>query len=184
MVYPYPLGLPKGTVRATITLLLSVNLVYLTFIQSAVADAMASITLVSLTFYFGGRMRAAGIIPRDIDRSQRAWGLPAGSIRLILILLFGGSTYYFFAYQDLIPQYFVEVIYLIAGYLGGRIFSKFFVRDDDRKNKITDHLKALLAMGVTFTTLTFSIIDPASDLTQLMIYATAIGVSFYFGARE
>ena len=184
MAYPYPLGLPKGTIRASITLLLSINLVYLTFIQSAIADAMASITLVSLTFYFGGRMRAAGIIPRDVDRSQRAWGLPAGTIRLILILMFGGSTYYFFAYDNLIPSYYVEVIYLIAGYLGGRIFSKFFNREDDRNNTITDHLKALLAMGVTITTLTYSIIEPAGSLTQLLIYMTAIGVSFYFGARE
>ncbi|MHA2089699.1 MAG: hypothetical protein ACW98K_02470, partial [Candidatus Kariarchaeaceae archaeon] len=90
-MYPYPLGLPKGSVRATLTLLVSINYILLTIDEKfELATSLSPIVAVALSFYFGGRMRSASITPTavKVDASQRAWGLPAGSIRSILVLLF------------------------------------------------------------------------------------------------
>ncbi|MHA2254190.1 MAG: hypothetical protein ACXAD7_27835, partial [Candidatus Kariarchaeaceae archaeon] len=135
----YPLWLPKGTVRSTLTLILSVNFILLTIDESEYAGSLSTIVAVALSFYFGGRMRGKGIAPvTSVDRSQRAWGLPAGTIRIILILLFAGATYYIYNDTDSIPDEFTEVINLILGYLLGQFFTKiqiklFGKKDEDDK---------------------------------------------------
>ena len=192
-MYPYPLGLPKSSVRATLTLILSVNFIWLTIDESELAGPLSTIVAVSLSFYFGGRMRGKSISPTtSIDRSQRAWGLPAGTIRLILILLFGGATYYVFSKTDSVPDNFTEVINLILGYLLGQFFTKmrvrFFGRDEDDKAGIVDHLKAILAVAITGLTFYITVFEDnvvdAWILTVDFILLSSIVLGFYFGARK
>ncbi len=53
----YPLGLPKGSVRATITIALSIDLVWLSIEGELIANRLATLTAIALTFYFGGKMQ-------------------------------------------------------------------------------------------------------------------------------
>lgn len=187
--YPYPLGLPKGSVRATLTLILSLDLVWLSLQQSAIADQVTTMTVVSLTFYFGGKMRSSAPIPRNTDASLRAWGLPAGTIRSLLIIIFGATSAYLQFIGDGIPDYLLKVINIIVGYLGGRMFEKirnkiFKTDPENKKVGIIDHLKALLAIAVTAPTLYFTIFLPTNELTSPLILITSIVLGFYFGARD
>ncbi|MDH5403109.1 MAG: hypothetical protein OEZ01_03210 [Candidatus Heimdallarchaeota archaeon] len=186
--YPYPLGLPKGSVRSTITLLLSIDLLLLMMYDSKYAESMTTVVVVALTFYFGGRMRGAPV-PRDkSDKSIRAWGLPAGTIRTILILLYGGFSVFYYLEHSSLPNYLLEIIYIIAGYLIGHYFNKvrrhFFHKDTGSVSiGFLDHLKAIVMLGVTITTLIITLIttDPAQIF--LWINLASIILGFYFGER-
>ncbi len=184
--YPYPLGLPKGSVRATITMLLSIDLLLLTFEQNTLAERFAAMTVVALTFYFGGKMRASAIVPHDVDASQRAWGLPAGTIRTFLIILYSSSSAYIYYIEGTIPKYIIEIMYLIAGYLLGRLFQKLFLRfkKNEKNNGIVDHLKAIVVLITTILVIYLSQVDPLNSLTILLILINNILLGFYFGARE
>lgn len=186
--YNYPLGLPKGSVRATITLLLSVELAFLTILDNPIADSIATMTLVGVVFYFGGKMRVDSMIPRSADRSLRAWGLPPGTIRFLLILIFSGTIGYLYYYQQIIPTYFIEVINIIAGYLAGRTFEfirdKLFKKDEEDKVSIIDHLKSLSILGLTIVTIFYSFTEPGIDLTSLLIVISSWTLGFYFGSRD
>lgn len=187
--YNHPLGLPKGSVRATITLLLSVELALLTILNNSIAESIATMTLVGVVFYFGGKMRVDSMIPRNAERSLRAWGLPAGSIRTLLILIFGGTIGYLYFYEEaIIPTYFIEVINIIAGYLAGRTFEffrdKLFKKSEEDKVSIIDHLKSLAILGLTVVTIFYSFTSPGIDLTALLIVISSWTLGFYFGARD
>ncbi len=187
--YNHPLGLPKGSVRATITLMLSLDLVWLSINDSPLADQVTTMTVVALTFYFGGKMRNTAPLPRNTDASLRAWGLPAGSIRTILILIFGSASAYLFVRDGSIPNYLQEVINIIFGYLFGKFFQgmrKKMFGDDKEKTGvgIVDHLKSILALGVTSTAIYYTIFLVSNSLTGLLILTTSAFLGFYFGARD
>lgn len=186
--YPYPLGLPKGTVRATLTLTLSFDLIYLMISGEQIASHLATIVVVALAFYFGGMMRATQPIATKIDSSQRAFGLPAGSIRLFLLILYGGTLTFVYYYKYTIPKYFLEIIYIIAGYIFGKIFNfitnHLFPRRTTGSVSIIDHLKALFAIVLTGITIYFTISEPNTNTTQLWVYIASILLGFYFSSRE
>lgn len=186
--YPYPLGLPKGSVRATLTLLLSVNLIVLSINQDPIAVNMSTLVAVALTFYFGGKMRTPSPVPTSVEASQRAWGLPAGTIRFILILLFGGAAYYIrFVQEKPLENFFIDIIYIILGYLIGTSFNKIksiFIKTKDDGVDFVDHLKALLALGITGYVVYLAQIDPSSQLTKDISFITSIFLGFYFGSRQ
>jgi hypothetical protein len=191
-MYPYPLGLPKGSVRATLTLLVSINYILLTIDEKyELATSLSPIVAVALSFYFGGRMRSASIRPTavKVDASQRAWGLPAGTIRLILILLFGGAAAYLYYDQEAIPDFFIEAINLILGYLLGQLFTqmrvKIFGKDEETDTaNIVDHIKAIGVVAVTAGTVYLTLADPDSSLLEDWIKLASIVLGFYFGSRK
>lgn len=187
--YPYPLGLPKGTVRATLTLSLSIDLIYLTFVEETIADQLATLVIVALTFYFGGKMRAMSPIPRTVDAGQRAFGLPAGTVRTTLMLLFGGTFGYIYLVQGrTIPTYLLEIGYIIGGYILGKVFNSIrnLFKGDDEEDKITivDHLKSITAIILTGITIYLTVISPDDRLTSIWVLIASAVLGFYFSARE
>ncbi len=193
--YPYPLGLPKGTVRATLTLLLSVDLFLITLREEPYADQVASIVLVALAFYFGGRMRARGmVIPRDsTTRADRAWGLPSGTIRTILIVFFVFQVLYLQSLGRSIPPYYVDIATIIFGFLFGRTFNRIKVAfrrrrgvEEDRLNKtsLIEHMNAVLAIVVVSITFYVTVYIPSFELLDQWIGAAAIYLGFYYGERS
>ncbi|MCY3410822.1 MAG: hypothetical protein INQ03_04205 [Candidatus Heimdallarchaeota archaeon] len=185
--YPFPLGLPKGSVRATITLALALDLTYLAIKNSDLATNVATMAIVSLTFYFGGKFRNTAPVPRSTDRGLRAWGLPAGSIRTILTIIFLGTAGYIFFIQGTLPDYLLEIINIILGFGAGKIFlairKKYFGKEDD-KTGIVDHLKALLMLGITGFSIYLTIADPLNALTTTIVFVSSVALGFYFGARN
>lgn len=186
--FPFPLGLPKGSVRATMTLLLSINLVILSIYEDPVAAKLATVVAVALTFYFGGKMRATTPVPRSVEPSLRAWGLPAGTIRFLLIAIFGGGIYYIqYVKHNTLPDFFLEIIYVIVGYLMGTSFNRIkaiFMDPKDEGVDFLDHLKAIFAIAVTIFVVYLTQTKPTSQLTEDSIFFTSIFLGFYFGSRQ
>lgn len=192
--YPYPLGLPKGSVRATLTLLLSTDLFLITIREEPFADQVASIVLVALAFYFGGRMRARGmVIPRDTStRADRAWGLPSGTIRTILIIFFIFQVLYLQYIGISIPDYYIDIATIIFGFLFGRTFNRFKVAfrrrrgvEEERLNKtsLIEHLNAVAAIAIVGFTFYVTAFNPTFQFLEQWIAAAAIYLGFYYGER-
>ena len=194
--YPYPLGLPKGSVRATITMALSINLIVLTFYNSDYATYVSTMAAVSITFYFGGRMRSGkAIIPRDAPSSQRAWGLPAGTIRTMLFLLFVGTAGYLFYNSNYdfssVPSYLFDIMNIIIGYVIGRSFNKIrnkvIKKKDEEGNAsqatIFDHLKALVVLAIVAYSIYMTHIGLNQEVVTIILIANIL-LGFYFGERD
>ncbi len=133
-------------------------------------------------------MRVTTPVPRSVEASLRAWGLPAGTIRFLLIAIFGAGIYYIqFVKSNTIPDFFLEIIYVIVGYLIGTSFNKIkaiFMDPKDDGVDFLDHLKALFALAVTIFVVYLTLTEPASQLTEDVIFLTTIFLGFYFGSRQ
>ncbi len=193
--YPYPLGLPKGTVRSTLTILLSIDLFIITLREEPFAEQVASIVLVALAFYFGGRMRSKGtIVPRSpTARADRAWGLPAGTIRTLLILMYSAFGVYLIINGKPIPDYYVEIATIIVGYLIGQMFNKVKVafrrkrgvkEEHLHKTSLIEHMNAILAITIVSITIYFTIYQDTFKFLDFWINLASIYLGFYYGERN
>ena len=186
--YPYPLGLPKGSVRSTITMAVSISLAVLINRSSPYANSMSVAAAVCITFYFGGRMRGSAITPRDTNRGQRAWGLPAGTIRSMLTLLYIGIGYYLYTKGKDIPDFLIEILNIIIGYIIGHNFNRFRNRFFPRDPNATgvhwfDHLKAIFVLTLTGLTV-YNTIYEVFPHVNWWIFALNVAVGFYFAERS
>ncbi len=181
--YPYPLGLPKGTVRATLTLSLSINLLYLSYFDLPDAETFSSVVAVALAFYFGGRIRG-GDPSGEKSAGERAFALPAGTVRSILILLFAGYSFYLIYLDMTIPKYLLEVNYLISGYILGALFRKIFLKEKKDGVGLVQHLKSLIAIAITALAIFMSNVYPSEQLTLYSIQGASLFLGFYFGSRD
>jgi hypothetical protein len=211
--YPYPLGLPKGSVRSTVTLILSVNLMVLTYFESSIAVNLSTMVVVTLTFYFGGRMRGVvAPVPRDVKSTGlRAWGLPAGTIRTLLFFMYIAMFIFFVIDARTAPPYFFQILNIMLGYILGSSANRIsnFVRKRRGKVEVADdvirsitiwgHLRALVMLSFTILTFLFTIfytnylfdvfggILPLEDevrALQVWILANSVAIGFYFGERK
>lgn len=182
--YPYPLGLPKGTVRASLTISVSVNLLFLTYYDMADATAFSSVVAVALAFYFGGRIRGGDPSDKPKTAAERAFALPAGTVRSFLIIMFAGFSGYLLYTGAQLPRYLLEVISLIAGYIFGVIFRHIFHKDKSGKVSLLQHLKSILAIAITALSIYMSISLPGDILTNYAIQGASLFLGFYFGSRD
>ncbi|OLS19050.1 MAG: hypothetical protein HeimC2_42970 [Candidatus Heimdallarchaeota archaeon LC_2] len=185
----HPLGLPKGSVRATITLALSIDLVWLSIEKEPVANQLATLTAIALTFYFGGKMRAEIPIPKSVTASERAWGLPAGTIRFLIILIFGFGVYQLLIVEgeSFLPSYYLEVIYSVIGYNLGMIYMRIRKRlfpNPKTSAGFLDHLKSLAFLVLTGITIYYTIYHSTSPDTENLIFGSTVLLGFYFGVRD
>ncbi|MFW9994872.1 MAG: hypothetical protein ACFFD4_22720 [Candidatus Odinarchaeota archaeon] len=204
--YPYPLGLPRGTIRATMTLLFCLTAFILIFLDKSVLHSLSTTIVITVSFYFGTRK---GIPPKtetlkkmQTEKGETAFNLPANTVRSILfigfvlvslkILLSPSGTYTDF------PAFVLEVLIMISGYVGGAFLSRFIkLFQDDQEApglvaKIIFHGKAIIVLFFTFVTCILYFIDGlnlmstglTSETVELIGWATNLLIGFYFGSRK
>lgn len=186
--YPYPLGLPKGTVRASITLIYLGLLTYFVLLGDLLYEKLATSVSVMVAFYFDGRIR--GTMSSSIaGPGERAFGLPAKTVRTIIlldILLLWGYSYYF---EGIIPSFLNELVIMILGYLAGALFYEiktiiFGPRSTSSSNSWLDHLKALIVLGFTLFFATAIISGYAGSADEWLFNTSYVLAGFYYGERR
>lgn len=186
--YPYPLGLPKGSVRATLTLVLSANFIVLQYYNISIAENFSVLIAISLTFYFGGRMRVTSTLtPKQTDdASLRAWGMPVGTIRVVLYVVFTALGVYVYLQNGDLPNYLQSIINLMYGHLLGSIWNSIKGKKANKRGKaIFGHLQAILAIVVVAFTYYITLVAPiAIALQDMWIDVASITLGFYFGERK
>ena len=184
--YPYPLGLPQGSIRASLTILLSINFFLLILRNSPYILDIAILVTISLAFYFTKGL--ASSVDHYSEPSLRAWGLPARTIRVFLFLSYTGFVVYLFFNSISIPTELWGVIFVIYGYTGGIIWFKLkqlvFGTTGD-KTTIFRHLQALLSIIVIISTIVVSEFEIGGEMfiRQLLSY-TSVVLGFYYGVRS
>jgi hypothetical protein len=204
-IYPYPLGLPKGTVRATITLLFFLSAALLIFMNKDVPNSLATTILIVVSFYYGTRK---GIPPatemlkkKKAEKGETAFNMPANSVRTVIfagfivltvkILISPAGTY------NEIPEFILEGLVMIAGFVGGSFLSRFIkLFQDDQEEpgllaKIVLHGKALVVIAVTIVACLLYLVTGLEIISSMdtgIVYITGwaanLLIGFYFGSRK
>ena len=194
-----PLGMPTGSVRALLGLL--VVAVVVTKLArgddfQSEHDKLWIVTLlISLTHYFTSR-RFVALTPEIrrqleddgvIDRERHPLFLPRNSIRVIIIGAFGWLTYYLYTHERLQEHHVASLLGMMGAFLLGAMvrgishwWSGYRIQ---RSAGTWGDLKALAVLGA----LTLVAIPEFLDQQQAVpaiFYRVALGFTlFYFGSR-
>jgi len=191
----YPLGLPQGSIRAILALII-VTVACQQMLSGAIPSLLLSETLmIVLTYYFTTRQHdvvntSVSIKPTvEIVRSTASnplW-LPRGSIRSLIIAAFFITVSGLIAQGRLLDSNVLGMLIPFAAYLLGGVFRRNKKLDSDNPpswfSQMLAHFMGLMVilMGLTLLYLAFYDILPivpewvASLLLSIIVY--------YFGAR-
>ena len=194
-----PLGMPTGSVRA----LLALMVVAVVVVKLARGDAFDNehdllwvLTLVvSLTHYFTSR-RFVPLSPEIrrqleddgvIERERHPLFLPRNSIRVIIIGAFGWLTYYLYANNRLNEHHAASVLGMMAAFLFGtvvRTVDNWWHRKHIRVSAGTfGDLKALVGLAAVLIVAIPEFMNH-HDVFPAEFHRVALGMMlFYFGSR-
>ena len=190
-----PLGLPTGSIRALLTLIV-VGVVTRGVVMQLKLDVLWTETLlIALAHYFTSRRFVA--LPPDvvqrlqsegvIERESNPLFLPRHSIRLILLGTFGGLAYWLYQQGRLFDANELPLLLIVAAYgLGAIIRSlmSWLSRSTGRKpSSRWGDLKAIVVLiAVCFAALT-EVVPPLADLPPTVDRVSLALLLFYFGSR-
>ncbi|MHA1990970.1 MAG: hypothetical protein ACW981_17875 [Candidatus Hodarchaeales archaeon] len=194
--YPYPLGLPRGTVRATVTLLFLFSTAYLILFDKTVPESLISTFTILCALYYGMRKE---IIPRSEildekkkEKGETAFNLPAFTVRITIFMIFillAVKILYFGTTTDGFSTFLYKIIYIIAGFIFGTILAKIggiFGNDPEKQNfieKLFFHGKAVIIILLCLIVNYFYITEVTNNETAILEVITSLFIGFYFGNR-
>ena len=178
-----PLGLPRGSIRALMTLLI-VAVVIVQLVRGQEVELLWAETLmIALAHYFTSRRSLN--LPPDVIRRLAAEGhvetkaplfLPRYSIRVILVLAFVGLAVYLYRQNRLFEPQALSVLGVVFAYFLGVVlrFGRFRVWED---------LKAgVVLLVLVYTAGAYLANQP--DLVPYQLRDITLGLTlFYFGSR-
>jgi len=190
-----PLGLPSGSVRALLTLLI-VAVVMVQVARGREVEPLWTETLmIALAHYFTSR-RFINLAP-DVIRHLEAEGhveteahplyLPRHSIRAILILAFIGLAVYLYRENQLFQLQALSILGVVFAYLLGIVARGLLAWWTKGRQTRTvrgwEDMKAVVVLLVLLFTAGAYLLDRA-DLVPRQLRNTTLGlVLFYFGSR-
>lgn len=187
---PRPLGLPSGSIRALLALMLVLLFCYQTAIGQDSGLLLSEALMIVLAHYFAARRVVA--LPPDITRQLEERGslvaeanplwLPRGSIRATILLAFVLLALLLALDGRLLDPATLGSVGLIFAFLAG-VALRWFRRDRSRapRFRFWVHLKAFLVLviGVLVVAATLSGIEMPGPVENLLLAF----VLFYFGSR-
>ena len=185
-----PLNLPRGSVRAVMTLTLLGVLWTLMILDREIPLALAYVVLLLLGHYFGSRGAQKPTEEGPLARKPPLF-LPRGSIRLVIVLGFGAVGYYLWSegrlemkIENRTSAIFVLTAALLAGFLVAKLADLVTRGKMPAPRRWFENLKAVVALSATvlFAILCFTgLKDSGHD--SLALFSTPF-VVFYFGSRR
>jgi hypothetical protein len=190
-----PLGLPEGSVRALLTLIV-VAVVVSNLARGREVDPLwVQTLLIAMAHYFASRRIVA--LSDDVIENLARQGLveqerhplflPRGSIRLLIVAAFIGLAVFLYREQRLLESRALSLLGIIAAYVFGalvRTVSQWFRRRRTRPaQRLWGDLRALLVLGVLVAVAVPEFLDPRPEIRP-EFREVAVGlVLFYFGVR-
>lgn len=193
---PPPLGLPRGSVRALLTLAIvavvclqvargeAVDLVWTETLAIALAHYFTSRRFIDLPPDVVDRLKAEGVIPDE----PKPLYLPGSSVRGLIVLAFLGLALYLQREGRLFEDQAVAVLGLVGAYLLGVVaqgLRRLLLRGNrfPRLKHFLDNLKAFVTLAVMATTLVAYALDRTDLLPAVWREVTLALALFYFGSR-
>jgi hypothetical protein len=182
-VWP-PLGLPTGSVRALLTLLIVAVVVVQTVRQQEIELLWAETLMIALAHYFTTRRFLN--LPPDVVRRLAAEGhieteanplfLPRYSIRIILLAAFVGLAVYLYQKNQLLDSPALPILGVVFAYVLG-IMARI------RGVRLWEDLKAAAVLLMLIATAIPYFLNRPDLVPNQMRYVALGLVLFYFGSR-
>lgn len=192
-----PLGLPTGSVRALLTLLILAVVIVETARGHQLEELWSETLLISLAHYFTSR-RFIGLSPLMLQRLENEGQiaaeshplfLPRYSIRVIIVASFAGLAYYLYEVRGMrefaaVPPILITVAaYLLGIVARGLVTWRVRRRPDEQPGRFWEDLKALAVILVMLGTSIPYFLDHGAAVPPQMRSFTLAFVLFYFGSR-
>ncbi len=180
-----PLGLPRGSIRALVTLAVAASCWVLMIGDQPVPHYLLNLLLAIVGYYFGFRQKTAAANPATeaYVRAPEPLHLPGGSIRTILILGFVISALAVGLHGRMIDLAHLEFFLLLAGLVAGYFFSRMFRAADAGTCSRVNHLKGLAAV-MAAGWLAVGLWSGAYLKQPHLGLIPACIITFYFGSRS
>ena len=186
----HPLFLPKGSVRALVSLALAVSFWGLTFTGRDVPGYLMGLLLTVVGYYFGYRadVDRSGLTVHDsAPETQRPLNLPAGVIRLVLIAGFAASAAVLLERGELSKLPYVEFFVILFGLLLGTVFGKLLARvRHTGAYGLVNHVKAIVVLALAGFLAWAMLAEPSQETIpqqEIVFIVLCSLISFYFGSR-
>lgn len=190
-----PLGLPTGSVRALLTLIVVAVVVARVAIGKSPDPLWIETLLIALAHYFTSRRFVS--LPPDvmlrleqegvIAKERHPLYLPKNSIRTIIVGTFVGLGIYLYREPRLVTPEAVALLSMVFAYLLGAIVrsisSWFAKRRSQPITGVWGDIKALIVLGAIVVAAVLALFDVGVQLPPL-VDRIALGLTlFYFGSR-
>jgi hypothetical protein len=191
-----PLGLPTGSVRAILAILIVAVVIVETVRGHDIDQLWTETLLIALAHYFTSR-RFVGLSPAvlrrledegHVPRESNPLFLPRHSIRALIVLSFAALAYYVFEVQGIgsfsaIPPVLITVTSYLLGILAGSVWAWRYRHRSTVPSRFWEDVKALTVILVMLGTAIPYFLDHG-DLVPAQIRNAALAlVLFYFGSR-
>lgn len=190
-----PLGLPTGSVRAVLTLLILAIVVHEIVLKRTVAVIWTETLVISLAYYFTYRrfvslsrdvlirLEREGAIPHE----PNPLGLPRHTIRVLIILTIGGLGVYLYREGRLHEPHVITIFGTALCYLLGVFISGFSAWWSKGRKTLATHvwedIKAVVVLLTVVATATLYFAVGPEMVPKWLETATVGLVLFYFGSR-
>jgi hypothetical protein len=190
-----PLGLPTGSVRAVLTLLILAVVVHELVLKRQVDVTWTETLVIALAYYFTYRRFVS--LPRDvlirleqngtIPHEPNPLGLPRHSVRILIILTIGGLGAYLYRENRLLEPQVITIFGTVLCYLLGVFVSGITSWwSKGRKSMVThlwEDLKAVAVLLTVGATACLYFLN-GPEMVPSWLQTTTVGlVLFYFGSR-
>ncbi|MCA9069108.1 MAG: hypothetical protein KDA84_09310 [Planctomycetaceae bacterium] len=195
-----PLGIPRGSIRASLTILVVGFIVFQTAEEQSIGLLWSETLMIMLAHYFTSRRFVE--LPRDVRAQLEAEGkipvdanplyLPKHSIRGLIVLAFVGLAWYLYSQGRLFESKSLTILGPVSGYFLG-ILAKVVVgvfRKEGAAKPANwwDDIKAFATLLIVAATVAVEFLNWGNDLplglTQEQLESTMLTlVLFYFGSR-
>ncbi len=186
---PEPLYLPSGSIRALVTLSISIACWTVVFSGRDIPEYLFALVLTLLGYYFGYRKKSTQQEQYSPVKQSQPLFLPKGIIRFVLIMGFIVSGLVAFSrFMDNMDDAarYVQLKYfgIVWGLIFGYFFAALYRRRKAKKVRsgVMLHIKGLLVIVVTIL-LSRLLIMGKNDLSPNLIMPLLMIISLYFGSR-
>jgi len=190
-----PLGLPTGSVRALLTLLIVAVVVVESLRGHALPELWSETLLIALAHYFTSRrfigLQGSTLAQLEsqglVEKESNPLYLPRHSIRAIIVLAFGGLAYYLIHEQKKAFHELPPILVTVAAYLLGTFARALFAwRTRGRPGSVSrlwEDLKALAVILVLGGVACAYFLNHGDMVDAHFRNGTLALVLFYFGSR-
>jgi hypothetical protein len=191
-----PLGLPAGSVRALLTMLIVAVVVTATVRHQKLDVLWTEVLLIALAHYFTSRRFVS--LPPDVLKRLQTEGviknekqplfLPKHSIRLLLTGSFAGLAYYLYDEGRLFDPDSMALIGIVAAYILGHLVrgvANWFKSNDKdaQPSRLWQDGRAIIVL-LSIAVASFAPLSNQPDLIPEQLHRIALAlVLFYFGSR-
>lgn len=190
-----PLGLPTGSMRALLTLMILAIVVHEVVLDRKVEFIWTETLVISLAYYFTYRrfvslsrdmiirLEREGAIPHE----PSPLGLPRHTIRILIVLTFAGLGTYLYREGRLLELQVLQIFGTVLCYLLGVFISGFAAWWSKGRKSLASHfwedIKAVVVLLTVAATAGLYFVG-AHELVPKWLETATVGlVLFYFGSR-